>query len=119
MAIRGDGILVETSNVMPFDNHFAAMTVTNNGGNGIAILGGCGHEITESTITGNNTSRNSHGGVAVVDACVSLSRNTIENNHCHGVYAGDALAFEPLMPPTTIGAMPVDLPVKDRAAGKW
>ena len=92
----GDGIVVDTSNVMPFDNRFENLEITNNAGNGIAILGGSGHLIIDSNITSNNTSRAGYGGVAVVDAGATLRTNTIADNDCHGVYADDGLALQPV-----------------------
>jgi hypothetical protein len=92
----GDGVLVEASNATPDDNHFAYMTVSTNGGNGFLITDGSDHEIFECIITGNNTSETAYGGVAVYTGCTKINQSTISGNHCHGVWADDALSSEPL-----------------------
>ena len=91
-----DGIRIEDGNEAPESIRLENMTVSGNGGNGILILDGSGHQIYECTITTNNTTETAYGGVAVIDSCATLRRNEIDGNHCHGVFAGDALSTEHL-----------------------
>jgi hypothetical protein len=72
------------------------MTIADNGGNGILISDGSGHEIFECVITGNNTTETAYGGVVVYSGCTIINQSIITGNHCHGVWADNVLSSEPL-----------------------
>jgi parallel beta-helix repeat protein len=92
----GDGIHLERSNQVPQDIRLEGIQVADNGGNGIFISDGAGHEIFGCTITNNNLTETAYGGIAVIDSCAILRNNEITGNHCFGVFAGDALSTQPL-----------------------
>ena len=94
----GDGIRVEGGVDSPEDNRFEALTVSNNGGNGIIIFDGAGNEIYGCAVIGNNTSLTGYAGIAVLAPCTVLRQNIIQDNTgCPlGVYADDILSGSPV-----------------------
>jgi len=92
----GDGVLVDGSNEVPDENIFDTLQVQNNAGNGIGILGGCGNQVINSDISGNNTSNQGYGGVAFLEGNGLINFSVISGNHCYGVYAADVLAGNPV-----------------------
>jgi len=93
-----DGIRVEGSDDVPEENHFRGIHVLYNGGNGILLMDGSGHRVSDCEIRGNNNklSPTAYGGVAVLTCCSTVNQNVIEDNQCHGVFADDLLSGEPL-----------------------
>jgi hypothetical protein len=92
----GDGIRVESSNQVPDQIAFQDVKVNANAGHGIALYDGTGHSVTESVLTGNNSSRTAHGAIAVFSTCTRINRNEITGNQCAGVYAGEYFSTAPV-----------------------
>jgi len=86
------GIYVDACEYTPDDNLFQGIQVLNSGQNGIGLFGGAHNEVAYCVISGNNTTETGFGGVAVLEGCASLNWNTIQGNHCSGVYADDVMA---------------------------
>jgi parallel beta-helix repeat protein len=91
-----DGILIDGGLESPDENLIEGVQVIANGRNGIAVFDGKFNRISKCLIDGNNTSETGFGGLAVLTGGVTVNQSDIQNNHCLGVYADEALSTEPL-----------------------
>ena len=92
-----DGLVVDASNVAPADNLVTEVEILNNGGNGIALRGGSGTEVTDCVLRDNNTANNGYGAIAVLSCCATIKWNWIEGidaSSCSGIYADQASSLE-------------------------
>jgi len=93
---NADGIRVEGDREVPDDNRFEGIQVTDNSANGIIIYDGWNNEIIECLIANNNLGEFGHGGVAILSGGTIVHDNNIQDNHCFGVWADDALSTAPV-----------------------
>ena len=92
----GDGIRA-SGGVYSVDNiRIEGTQVINNDGNGIVFYDGSGHAVVNTVITGNNVGESGYGGIAVFSGGTIIDGCSFTGNHCHGVYADNALSTEPL-----------------------
>ncbi len=92
----GDGIRA-LGGVNSVDNiRIEGTQVINNDGNGIVFHDGSGHAVVNTVITGNNVGESGYGGIAVFSGGTIIDGCSFTGNHCHGVYADNALSTEPL-----------------------
>ena len=92
----GDGIRIDECGGIPHNNLIENTGIISNGRNGIRVGDGSGNRVVAATITGNNTSQQAYGGVAVFGGCTSVNQSVISGNQCYGVYADDSLSQSPV-----------------------
>ena len=92
----GYGIRVEDADQAPESIRIEDMLVESNNGYGILLADGSNHTIYECEVRANNLNESAHAGIGVFTGNTVISRSVIEDNHCLGVFADDALSVEPL-----------------------
>ncbi|MBW2109287.1 MAG: tandem-95 repeat protein, partial [Deltaproteobacteria bacterium] len=91
-----DGIRLNGSSEVPDENTLDTLQVLNNAGNGIGIFGGCGNQVVNSIVSGNNSDEIAYGGVVFLEGTGIVQFSSITGNGCYGVYAADLLSETPV-----------------------